>query len=104
MTNNDLLILLQNTIAEGVSQSEIAKRIGCSPATISQINSEKYGGDPSIILSLFEEIYGNREVSCPILGTISITRCATNRRMKFSGSNPVRVRLCKACPSCDNNR
>jgi len=104
MSENDLLIMLEHAVIEAGSQSKVAKRIGYSAAAVSQALSGKYGGDLTTLLSRVEEVYGSRLVICPVLDEISITRCAIERRTTFSGSNPVRVRLFKACRVCGNNR
>lgn len=104
MTNPDLLTMLATAVVAEGSQSAVARRINYSPAAVSQALSGKYAGDLATLLAKVEEIYGSRLVACPILGEIAITRCAVQRQTPFSASNPVRVRLFKACRACANNR
>lgn len=104
MIDPSLLLMLENAVAEEGSQAAVAKKIHYSAAAVSQALSGKYAGDLASLLAKVEEVYGSRLVSCPVLGEIAITRCAIQRRTPFSASNPVRVRLFKACRACANNR
>lgn len=104
MTENDLINMLHRAVADAGSQSAVARRIGYSPAAVSQVLSGKYGGDMATMLARVEEVYGSRQVLCPVLGAIALSRCAMERRTPFSASNPVRVRLFRACKTCSNNQ
>lgn len=104
MTENDLITMLRQAVDEAGSQSAVARRIGYSPAAVSQVLSGKYGGDMGIFLAKVEEVYGSRQVDCLVLGRIGLSRCAEERRTPFSASNPVRVRLYRVCKVCGNNR
>lgn len=104
MTENDLLTMLKEAVTAAGSQSAVARRIGYSAPAVSQALSGTYAGDLATLLGRVEEIYGSRLVNCPVLAEIPITRCAVERKTAFSASNPVRVRLFKACRNCKNNQ
>lgn len=104
MTENDLLDLLKRAVAEAGSQAAVARRIGYSAAAVSQALSGGYVGSLTLLLARVEEVYGTREVNCPVLGAILIGRCASERCTPFSASNPIRGRLFRACPGCVHNR
>lgn len=103
MTENELLELLRTAVETNKSQVKVAKMLGYSPATISQIMGGSYQGAMDKVLARVEEIFGTRTVECPVLGEIRIGRCVTERRAPFSAANPVRVRLYRACRNCENN-
>jgi transcriptional regulator with XRE-family HTH domain len=99
MTTPDRMELLKNKCRE-LGQAEVARRIGKSDSAISQVLSGKYKGDPAIILQLVEEVFGGTIVQCPVLGPITLGRCAQERKKPFAATNPVRIRLYKACREC----
>jgi transcriptional regulator with XRE-family HTH domain len=101
MTQNEALSLLKNAVDAGASQSEVARRLGYSPTAISQALSGKYAGSLEHLLARVIEVYGNRQVDCPVLGVIMLGRCAEERKRPFSASNPVRVRLWQQCKKCE---
>jgi DNA-binding transcriptional regulator YdaS (Cro superfamily) len=103
MTSEDRLTLLREAVAREGSQSKVAKRLGYSSTAISQALSNSYGGSLDILLTMVEEVYGTRVVSCPVLGEIVFPQCVLERRRPFSTSNPHRVKMYKACKSCDFN-
>ncbi len=103
MTENSLLDLLRDAVAAQKSQTRVAKLLGYSTATVSQVLSGSYQGALDKILARVEEVFGTRVVGCPVLGDIVLTRCVTERRTPFSAANPLRVQLYRACMRCENN-
>ena len=101
MTDNDRIELLKEAVESHGSQAKIGKMLGYSPATISQVLSEKYPGDLGTLLAKVEEIFGSTTVECPILGTILLGQCVDERNKPFSSANPTRVRLYVACRKCE---
>lgn len=103
MTTTDRMELLRKVIAdfgEG-GQAKVAQIIGKSDSCISQILSGTYKGSSDNVLQLVEEHFGGSTVICPILGEIPLKKCADNRRRPFAATNPLRVRLWRACKTCD---
>ena len=103
MTENSRLDLLRDAVAAQKSQSKVAKMLGYSTATVSQVLGGSYQGALDNFLTRVEEVYGTRIVNCPVLGEIILTRCVTERRTPFSAANPLRVQLYRACRRCANN-
>ncbi len=103
MTENNLLDLLRDAVAAHGSQAVVAKMLGYSSGAISLVLSGRYPGQLDNVLTRVEEVFGTRTVSCPVLGEITVGRCATERRTPFSTANPIRVRLGRACRCCPNN-
>lgn len=100
---SNLLELLRDAVAAQGSQSRVAKMMGYSSATISQVLGGSYQGALDRILTRVEEVFGSRVVGCPVLGDIVLTKCVTERRTPFSTANPLRVQLYRACMRCVNN-
>lgn len=50
------------------------------------------------------ELPPEKEVECPVLGTIDWKRCIQEQNTEFMAVNPIRVQLFKACRKCENNQ
>jgi transcriptional regulator with XRE-family HTH domain len=83
-----------------LGQAEVARRLGYSPSAINQVIHGNYKGDATAILTKVEEIFGKTTIICPILGEITLGKCADNRKRPFAATNPIRVRLYRACKTC----
>lgn len=103
MTENSLLDLLRDAVANHRSQSRVAKMLGYSTATISQVLGGCYQGAIEKVLQRVEEVFGQRIVACPVLGEIGFSRCVQERRTPFTTANPLRVQLYRACLKCPLN-
>ena len=103
MTENKLIDVLREAVEQHKSQTKVARMLGYSPATVSQILSGNYQGSLDKVLAKVEEVFGTRTVCCPVLGEVRIGRCMNERRSPFSAANPMKVRLYRSCPECENN-
>lgn len=103
MTNDDRLEFLREAVATHGSQAKVARMLGYSAATISQVLAGQYKGLLDGFLTRVEEVFGTTEVDCPVLGTITYPQCVEERRRPFSSVNPHRVRMFQACRGCSNN-
>jgi hypothetical protein len=88
------------------SQAKVAKKIGYSASTLSQVLNGTYGGN----LTKFEQcVRGallSETVNCPALGMeIKRNVCVEhqNRPQKFAMVNPMYIKLFRACPGCPFN-
>lgn len=99
MTRMERLQLLEKMSLEH-TQAEIARRIGYSTGTISLILSGKYNGCPDAVLQRVEEVFGSTIIDCPVLGIITLGKCAEKRKLPFAATNPRRVALHCACKEC----
>jgi len=107
-TRHDRLALLERVIAEkndhrGVGgQARLAREMGISDSQISQIRAGVYNkGNIDDFLQLLAEKYGSETVICPLLGEITIGKCAEKRNRPFAATNPTRVALSRACKVCE---
>lgn len=99
MTRPDRMDLLRAKCAE-MGQAEVARRLHYSPSAINQAIKGSYQGDLTNLLTRVEEIFGQSTVVCPIVGEITLGKCAENRKRPFAATNPIRVALFRACPKC----
>lgn len=102
MTYPDAMKLLTEKVNE-IGQAEVARRIGKSPAAVSQIMSGTYKAAPDEILKRVIEVFGGMTITCPVLGEIPLSRCAEKRKLPFAATNPQRVALYRACQICPQN-
>jgi hypothetical protein len=91
-------LLIEAAKAHG--QAAVARATGYSDSAVSQTLSGKYRGSIERLLQRVVEVYGSVTVRCPVMGTISIQRCAAERRKPFAASSPQRVKLFNACRRC----
>lgn len=90
--------LRQAVVAHGLRA--ISKRIGYSPGAISSVLSDKYTANTGRIQSAVEGALMASTVECPVLGDLPRQRCVEHQRAGFRATNPMRVALSRACPSC----
>lgn len=84
--------------ARVLGQEEVSKRLGISKTVVSQLINDKYPGDMSRMQKLVEGAFMEHLVECPILGAIPLHQCDKHQGNK-STSNPIRLRLYRACRS-----
>ncbi|MCK4783669.1 MAG: helix-turn-helix transcriptional regulator [Desulfobacteraceae bacterium] len=96
------LELLQSAVDDS-SQAEVSRKLDVSTTTVSLILKGKYGASTDNIAKRIIEVYGNENVDCPVMGDIALSVCAEKRKLPFSASSPIRVRLFNACKGCENN-
>lgn len=99
MTQPDRMELLRRMVAEH-GQAEVSRRINKSDSAVCQVLSGKYLGSTDNILQRVEEVFGQTTVTCPILGEITLGKCAEHRKRPFAATNPLRVALFRACAKC----
>ncbi len=93
------MTLLKKAVAD-YGQTVVARALGYSPSAVNQALHGKYRGSPDNLLKRVAEVYGSGMVTCPVMGQITIRRCAAERRKPFAASSPQRVRLFLACRNC----
>lgn len=91
--------LLEKMVAT-YGQAAVARAIGYSPSAVNQAVRGRYKGNLDNLLQRVVEVYGTGTVACPVMGEITIQRCAAERRKPFAATSPQRVRLFRACSGC----
>jgi transcriptional regulator with XRE-family HTH domain len=99
MTQPDRLELLRTKCQE-LTQAEVGRRVGYSSSAINQALKGSYQGDLTNLLTRVEEVFGKTTLNCPVLGEITLGKCADNRNREFAATNPLRVRLFRECQKC----
>lgn len=87
------------------SQSAVAKRLGYSTTVVNQVLKGSYTGDLQRVQLAVEGALMGATVDCPILGDIPRLACVDHQRHAqgaFVATNPTRVQLRRACPTCPN--
>lgn len=103
MTSSDLMTLLRQKISE-TSQAHVARMLEISGSALSQLMGGTYKAAPDSILERVREVYGGISVECPVLGEITLARCAQEQKRPFAATNPQRVRLYRECRTCKNRK
>lgn len=89
---------------EARTQAEVASDIGYSAAVVNQVLKGTYKGDVKRVQQAVEGGLMGAMVECPVIGELPRQRCAEYQRAPRSTTNPMRVQLGRACPSCKNRR
>jgi DNA-binding transcriptional regulator YdaS (Cro superfamily) len=79
------------------SQAAVARRLGLSPATISQVLKGTYKADLSGVEQRVRGAILGETVDCPILGDIRRHVCLDWQAKPFAATNEQRVRMFRAC-------
>lgn len=88
------------------SASAVARRLGVSTSTLSEVLRRKYAGRVDRVADTAAALFLAAEVQCPVLGRIGRAACLEHQRRVASGvrSSGVRVRLAAECPACPQRR
>lgn len=89
---------------QATSQTAVAQRLRQadgypSAAVINQALKGKYAGNIDRLRALVEGVYLGKTVVCPVVGEIARSDCEAHQRAPFAATNPLRVRLYRACRS-----
>lgn len=97
----EFIRVLAGVVAQEGSNAAAAARLQINRASVSTLLANKY---PASTGRMEKTIMAWAElVTCPVLGAITGDQCQTERQKPFVGSNPTRVRLYRACRTCDRN-
>jgi hypothetical protein len=94
------------------TQASVARRLARagdgkypSASIINQALKGVYAGDTARLQGVVEGVLMQAQVKCPVLGELPKQRCVEHQsRKRFAATNPMRVLLHTACPTCDHNR
>lgn len=100
--------ILTRAVAGEGSQTAVARALGYSGATVSQMLAGCYAGNvrkfETRLVEVYGEKYGNETVCCPVLGGIPRGRCIRESKKEFSTASPLAVELWDTCPDCEFNQ
>ena len=91
---------LRKACAE-TTQAAVARKLGVSPAMISQALKGVYKGDIARLQTLVEGELMAQVVDCPVIGPLLKHRCMEHqtRDRRFATANPLKMQLYRACRS-----
>lgn len=92
------ITVLREAVASS-NLSAVAKLIGYAPGSISGVLKGKYGASTKRLQEAVEGGLMGAAVQCPVAGEIPRQRCIEHQRAPFAATNPMRVRLYRACRS-----
>ena len=104
MRNEDDWISILRIACLATSQATVAKTIGYSAATVSQVLNGSYQGDTKRVQQAVEGALMGMTVECPVIGDLRRDRCLDYQRQPFASTNPLRVQLSITCPGCNHKR
>jgi len=84
------------------SQLAVAKAMNVSATAVNQALGRSYRGRMDLLEARVRGALMRSVVACPVLGDIPTNECMDHQRRKFRATNPLRVRLYRACKSCPN--
>lgn len=103
MTEPEWIAVLRAECDRRKSQKLVGDRIGYSASAVNQVLKGKYKGDLKRVQQAVEGALMGRTVECPVIGgELPRERCVEYQRRGFAATNPLRVALSKACPTCPN--
>lgn len=86
------------------TDAKVAEKLGLSSSALSQAKAGKYRGDVASIEQRIRGVFMKVTVCCPVLGELSTKDCLDEQRRPVAFTNPLRVRLARACKTCPNRR
>jgi hypothetical protein len=96
------------TLAEACarsSQSSVAKDIGYSAPTVSQVIGNSYNGDLGRIEQIVRDVLMHETIRCPIMGEMANSVCLSWQKKPFATTSSHRIRMYQACRSgCPQSR
>lgn len=82
---------------DAANQRAVAEVIGYSPAVVSQVLKGVYAGNTDRVRDAVLGAYAGLTVACPVLGDVPRQECLRYQREGYVATNPLRVRLYRAC-------
>jgi len=84
-------------------QRRAGARTGYSAAVVNAVLANTYHADTARIEEAVSRAFGISRHDCPVLGPITLERCAEAAEAEYDGSNWLSVALFRACLSCPKN-
>ena len=94
----DWLLALRSA-CETRSQADLARQLGISQTTVSQVLNGTYHADLTRMEARVRGELMRETVSCPILGELGKRQCLDEQSRPYY-PNPLRSALFKACKTC----
>lgn len=95
-------VLVFASQCDKASVRAVCDRIRYSHSVGSQILSNTYKGRIDKVEAAVRGAFMGSTVECPVLGELAVDKCLYHQGRKFASTNPMRVMLSRACPTCPN--
>jgi len=95
---------LLNDMVKKLGLAEVAVRTGYSKSAICHVQKGTYKGKAEKVLDAVRNVFSMEPVNCPVLGEIPLSRCVEEKNRPFAATNPLRVRLARACRGCGEGK
>jgi hypothetical protein len=109
-TAPDWIVILADE-CDQTSQSRTAKKIGYSPAAVSNVLKKRYGvdgfgGDLGAVQQAVEGALMAATIDCPVLSHTPKDECLKWQRKakKLMSHSPLSIQMYRACPKCPHSR
>lgn len=86
------------------SQGKAAALLNVSPTMVNQALQNCYAGRLDRLEERVRGEFLRETVACPVLGDMSKRDCMDHQGRKYTPTNPMRVKLHRACRTCPNRR
>ena len=100
----DSLHALQQAVLHFGTQVAAARELGISAAAVNQALRGTYRGDVDGIDQRIRGALMAVTVVCPVIGVISTKQCLDEQRRPMVFTNPLRVRMYRACKTCPHRK
>lgn len=98
-------VMILAEACDAQSRGKIAKRLGYSPATLSQVLNGKYMGNLERVAEMVRGALMSATVDCPINGETKLDTCLTDQKRTPPFASGWRMQVYKACRNgCPNFR
>ncbi|MGC4076260.1 MAG: hypothetical protein QM702_04360 [Rubrivivax sp.] len=95
---------LRDAVKRAGSQNAAARALGIHASTVSQALNGRYIGDVDAIAQRIRGVYMAESRKCPVMGDISAKHCLDFQARPLVFTNPVRVKLYRACKACQHRK
>lgn len=100
----DVLAALEQAVKECGTQRVVANRLGISNTVVNQLLRGRYMGDVEKQAERIRGEFMSEFVTCPVMGQLGRQHCLEYQTRPLVMTNPLRVALHRACPTCPNKR
>ncbi|HBR96792.1 MAG TPA: transcriptional regulator [Gammaproteobacteria bacterium] len=104
MTTEPAWLCALREACDRTSQAAVGRQIGYSATVVNQVLKGKYTGDLARVESAINGALLGVTLDCPVLGDLNLHKCLEIQMQPFAATNPLRVKLFKACKRCPHNR
>jgi len=95
---------LRDAVKRLGAQAAAAEALGVSPGVVNNALKERYFGSVEALAQRIRGAFMDETVRCPVMGDLSAKHCLDYQTRPVAFTNPLRVRLYRACKTCPNRK